>query len=323
MNKEELLKTVTSYGIVPVVVIEDENNAEGLGKALVNGGIPVAEVTFRTTAAAKAIKIMSQKVPGIIVGAGTIHTPQQAEKAVESGAKFIVTPGFSKETVKWCIDNDIPVLPGVTSPSNIEEAMSLGLTTLKFFPSEAYGGIKTLKALSGPYSNIKFMPTGGINPNNIADYLKCSNIAACGGSWMVPKNLVEEQKFDEISDLCREAINSAFGFKLLHVGINNENKDEGYKNAKLLSTLFGLKINELEGAYFAGSIFEVLKSNFRGKNGHIAIETTCIERAYEYFKTIGVEFDEKSKGYDENNKLVVIYFKNDIAGFAIHLRRKD
>lgn len=322
MNNE-LINKITGTGIVPVVVINDVSKAADLARALCAGGIPVAEVTFRTECAAAAISEMAKNVPEIMVGAGTVHSAEQAKTAVDAGAKFIVTPGFSKSTVEWCIENDIPVFPGCTSPSNIESAMELGLSTVKFFPAEQYGGVKTLKALSGPYGGIKFMPTGGINAKNIAEYLSLKNVAACGGSWMVPKALVEAGDFAGITALCREALRSAYGFEILHVGINTKDEGESKKIASQFAGLFGLPVVEYPGAYFAGSMVEVIKGKFLGEKGHIAIQTSCIERAVEYFTQLGIEFNKSSASYDESGKLIAIYFKDEIGGFAVHLRRKD
>lgn len=319
----ELIQKITGYGIVPVVVIQDAEKAEGLARALVAGGLPVAEVTFRTPCAAAAIRAMVEKVPEILVGAGTVHSPEQAAAAVEAGAAFIVTPGFSESTVQWCLDRKIPVFPGCTAPSDIEAAMAMGLETVKFFPAEPYGGVKTLKALSGPYGGIRFMPTGGINEKNIADYLALKNVAACGGSWMVPSALVETGEFGRITALCRGAVRSAFGFELLHVGINTKDAQEAKNTAAQFAGLFGLPVTEFPASYFAGSMVEVIKGPFLGEHGHIAVQTGCIDRAVEYFTQCGVVLDRETASRDESGRLVSIYFKDTIGGFAVHLRRKD
>lgn len=319
----EQIRRITGYGIVPVVVIHDAEKAEGLAHALCAGGLPVAEVTFRTECAAEAIRRMVKGVPEILVGAGTVHSPEQAAAAVEAGAAFIVTPGFSRNTVQWCLDRGVPVFPGCTSPSDIEAAMSMGLDTVKFFPAEPYGGVKTLKALAGPYGGIRFMPTGGINEKNIAEYLALKNVAACGGSWMVPSSLVETGDFNRISALCREAVHCAFGFELLHVGINTENTEEARQTAAQFAGLFGLPVAEYPGSYFAGSMVEVIKGPFLGEHGHIAVQTGCIDRAVEYFTQRGIALNPETASRDASGRLISIYFKDFIGGFAVHLRRKD
>lgn len=201
----DVLKQMSGYGIIPVVVLNDVKDALPLGKALVEGGIPCAEVTFRTDAAEESIRIMSENFPEMLVGAGTVLTTEQVDRAVNAGAKFIVSPGLNPKVVKYCLEKNIPVTPGVITPSEIEQAMELGLEVVKFFPAEPFGGLKTIKALAAPYTKMKFMPTGGINISNVRDYLAFDKIIACGGSWMVSGNLVKEGKFDEITKLVAEA----------------------------------------------------------------------------------------------------------------------
>lgn len=203
MNK--VLEKIKKIGIVPVVVLDDEKDAKPLAKALCEGGLPCAEVTFRTKAAKESIRIMSKEYPDMLVGAGTVLTTEQVDRAVEAGAKFIVSPGLNPKIVSYCIEKGIPVTPGCQTPSDIEKALELGLEVVKFFPAEPAGGLNMIKALAAPYTDVLFMPTGGINPKNVVDYLKFDRILACGGSWMVKGNLVKEGKFDEITALVKEA----------------------------------------------------------------------------------------------------------------------
>lgn len=200
------LGAIFNTGIVPVVVLEDIHDAVPLARALAAGGIPIAEITFRTKAAAEIIQVIANHVPEILVGAGTVHTVPQAKSAAAHGAKFIVTPGFQPEVVKWCQDYQVDVIPGAVTPSEIEQAMMFGLTVCKFFPAEAYGGTNTLKQLAGPYSEIKFMPTGGITIDNMADYLRLSNVGAVGGSLMMPAEMVRQKKWDEIAKVCQKVV---------------------------------------------------------------------------------------------------------------------
>ncbi len=201
----EVLKQMSEFGIIPVVVLNDTKDAEPLGKALVEGGIPCAEVTFRTEAAEESIRIMAEKFPEMLVGAGTILTTEQVDRAVAAGAKFIVSPGLNPKVVQYCIDKNIPVTPGIITPGEMEQAIELGLEVVKFFPAESFGGLKTIKSMAAPYNKMKFMPTGGISPSNVREYLAFDKIIACGGSWMVAGNLVKEGKFDEITRLVAEA----------------------------------------------------------------------------------------------------------------------
>lgn len=206
----ENMQRIFDIGLVPLVVLDSVEDAVPLAKALVKGGIPVAEVTFRTAVGGDVIKKMAEEVPEILVGAGTVHDVAHAIEAVEKGAKFIVSPGLNPEVVKWCIEHNIDVLPGTVTPSDIELASSFGLEVCKFFPAEAYGGVKTLKALAGPFANIKFMPTGGVNVDNMNDYLSLPNVVAIGGSFMLPNNLVKAKAWDEISNLCKTILSKKY-----------------------------------------------------------------------------------------------------------------
>lgn len=193
--------------VVPVVVLDDAKDAEPLAKALVEGGLPCAEVTFRTEEAAESIRIMTEVYPDMLVGAGTVLTTEQVDKAVESGAKFIVSPGFDPEIVDYCIEKNIPVFPGCISPSEVAQAVKRGLKVVKFFPAEQSGGLAMIKAMAAPYNMLKFMPTGGINTKNLKDYLACDKILCCGGSWMVKGDMIKAGEFEKIKKLTREQKN--------------------------------------------------------------------------------------------------------------------
>ena len=194
--------------IVPVVVLQDAKDAEPLGRALMAGGLPVAEVTFRTAAAADSIRAMSA-VEGLIVGAGTVLTPDQVAQAVAAGAQFIVSPGLRRDVVLAAQAAGIPVLPGAVTPSEIMAAQELGLDTVKFFPANVYGGAAAIKALSAPFGGIRFVPTGGVSASNISEYLSLGCVPAVGGSWMVPVDAIREGAFSEVSELCRDAVAAA------------------------------------------------------------------------------------------------------------------
>jgi len=202
----DLLEKLGRLGVVPVVKIERAEDAIELVRALLAGGLPCAEITFRTTAAEDAIRLISSSLPEIIAGAGTVLTVDQADKAVSAGARFIVSPGFNQKVVDWCLQNEIPVTPGVMTPTEIDMALDRGLNILKFFPAEAIGGIAVLKAISAPYGGVKFIPTGGINRDNLADYLAQPSVHCCGGSWLVKAGLISAGKFDQITKLAQEAM---------------------------------------------------------------------------------------------------------------------
>lgn len=203
---ELMNEKISQFGLVPVVVLEDEKDALPLAKALVEGGLPVAEVTFRTAAAEASIKKMCEAYPDMVVGAGTVLSVEQVEKAVAAGAKFIVSPGYDEEIVDYCLEKDIPIYPGTVTPSDLSKAVKKGLKVVKFFPAEQYGGANTIKALAAPFTTVKFMPTGGVNAKNLKDYLSCNKIVACGGSWMVKGDLIKAQEFEKIKELTREAV---------------------------------------------------------------------------------------------------------------------
>jgi 2-dehydro-3-deoxyphosphogluconate aldolase/(4S)-4-hydroxy-2-oxoglutarate aldolase len=203
----EVLMTLSSHKIIPVVVLNRTEDAVPLMKALIKGGLPVAEVTFRTDAALESIRLISSAFPDAILGAGSVSTVEQVRSALDAGAKYIVSAGFSKKVVDYCVENEIPVLPGTCTPTEIMMALEAGLDTVKFFPAEQYGGLSTIKALSAPFPGVRFVPTGGINKSNIAEYLAFDKIIACGGSWMVKDTLISNKEFDKIAELTAEAVN--------------------------------------------------------------------------------------------------------------------
>jgi 2-dehydro-3-deoxyphosphogluconate aldolase/(4S)-4-hydroxy-2-oxoglutarate aldolase len=203
---QETLDTLGRLGLVPVVKIERAEDAVELGGALLAGGLPCAEITFRTAAAEEAIRHISSSLPEIVLGAGTVRSVDQAQRAVSAGAKFIVSPGFNQKVVDWCLAKGVAVTPGVATPTEIDMATEAGLNILKFFPAEALGGIKTLKAISAPYGDVRFIPTGGINLDNLRDYLALPSVHCCGGSWLVKGDLITAGQFDEITRLAQEAV---------------------------------------------------------------------------------------------------------------------
>lgn len=206
---ESMMKTLEErfydYAVVPVVVLNDADDAVPLADALIKGGLPCAEVTFRTDAAEESIRRICESFPDMLVGAGTVLTTKQVERAHKAGAKFIVSPGFDPEIIDCCISIGLPVLPGCITPSEIAQAVKRGLKVVKFFPAEQSGGVAMIKAMAAPYSMVKFMPTGGISTKNLADYLSCDKILCCGGSWMVKEDLIKSGSFDKITDMTREA----------------------------------------------------------------------------------------------------------------------
>ncbi len=202
----EVLKQVEGLGVVPVVVLNDAKDAVPLAKALCEGGLPCAEVTFRTEAAEESIRIMASEYPEMLLGAGTVLTVDQVDRAVAAGAKFIVSPGFDPEIVDYCLEKNIAVFPGCITPSEVAQAVKRGLEVVKFFPAEQFGGVATIKALAAPYTNVRFMPTGGVSAKNLADYLEFKKIVACGGSWMVKGDMIAAGEFDKIKEMTAQAV---------------------------------------------------------------------------------------------------------------------
>jgi 2-dehydro-3-deoxyphosphogluconate aldolase/(4S)-4-hydroxy-2-oxoglutarate aldolase len=320
---DELMKEISKIVVVPVVVLDEPRKALPIAKALYNGGIGCAEITFRTAAAKEAIKIISKEMPRMIVGAGTVLTVEQVSVAIAAGAKFIVSPGLNPKVVKFCLNNNITVIPGVATPSDIEVALELGLEVVKFFPAEAAGGIDMIKAISAPYTNIKFVPTGGIDIKNLNTYLSFNKVIACGGSWMVNKDLIKKEDYETITKLSRETLSTVLGFEIHHLGINTQTITSADEIACTFNALFGFLKQEHSGSFFAGPCLEVMKKQFLGKNGHIAVRTNNIVRAMYYLQKTGTKFNETTVSHDKNGNIRSIYLQKEIGNFAVHLIQKN
>ena len=317
----KVLDKISKAGLVPVIKVEKAEDAVPLCRALAEGGLPVAEITFRTAAAPEAIRCVAAELPEVILGAGTVLTIEQAKQAVEAGATYIVSPGLNPKVVSWCVENNIPVLPGCANPSDIETAIELGLDTVKFFPAEALGGLKLIKAMAAPYGNIKFVPTGGISEKNALDYLAFPKVAAIGGSWMVPSDAIAAGDWNRIRNLAASAVNLMLGLEIVHIGVNCENEAQAKAEGAQLAKLFALPVRDCgPKCDFIGDMFEVMKTPGRGEKGHIAIGTRDIERAIFHMELRGFEFDEPMR--NEKGKITACYLKHDIAGFAFHLLQK-
>ena len=317
----DMLEKIAQLGIIPVIKLNDPADAVPLCRALARGGLPVAEITFRTAAAEEAIRRASDELPDMLIGAGTVLTIDQADRAVRAGARFVVTPGFNPEVVKHCVNEGYTVFPGCPTTSDIEQALELGLTAVKFFPAEAMGGLKTIKAVSAPYGNIRFIPTGGVNEDNLMSYLSFPKVLACGGSWMAPGDLIDAGAFDEIEEITRAAVRRMHGFELMHVGINCTSDEEAGAVAKRFCALFGWPLKEGTGGDFAGSYIEAMKRPGLGEKGHIAIGCNAIGRAKAYLEAQGFAFDESSAKI-KDGRMTAIYFRDQIGGFAVHLLQK-
>lgn len=311
---------IYANGIVPVIALDDASKAAGLAHALVKGGIYAAEVTFRTDAAKEVMQEMKKAEPELCVGAGTVLTKANADAAKEAGAKFLVSPGLNPEIVRYAQEIGVPMIPGTNNPSNIETALSLGLTYVKFFPAEQSGGIKMIKAMAAPYGKVKFMPTGGISLNNMMDYLSFDKIYAAGGSFMVTKKLLDEENWDEITKLSKQAVDKMLDYRIVHVGINAANADEARSIAGLFSQSFGFANKEGDASIFSSDSIEIMKANGKGTNGHIAIGTKSVPRAMYRMEKAGVKFDGSSSSRAADGHINFIYLKGEMGGFAVHLK---
>ena len=316
----DVLKRMACAGIVPVVVLEDAKDAVPTAKAMVAGGIDVMEITFRTAAAADSIRAVAAEVPEMLVGAGTVVNLEQCKLAVECGAKFIVSPGYDEEVVSWCCDNGVAVCPGCVTPTEIMMALKHGLKVLKFFPANVYGGLGAIKALAGPFGGVKFIPTGGVNIQNVGEFIADSHIHAVGGSWVCPKADIAAGNFDKITALCKESRKALLGFEVAHVGINCADEDVCNQVCDAFAAAFDFGVKKGNSSNFASTGVEVMKTMFKGANGHIAIRTNKMTPAIAEMERRGLELDMDSVKDKDNIKAV--YFKNEIGGFAVHLLQK-
>lgn len=321
-----ILEQIQMNGIIPVVKIDRADDAVDLAKALIEGGIRCIEVTFRTDAAKDAISRIVDAYPDLLVGAGTITTIQQVNDALLAGAKFLVSPGINPEIVRYSLSHNALIIPGCANASDIETALSLGLDTVKFFPSELLGGLPMIKALAAPYVNVSFIPTGGINESNFLSYLDDPKIVAIGGSWMVSPELINEKRFDEIRALSHKAVMTMLGFDLAHIGINESSEAAALEASHQMSHWFGFEMKPGNSSVFiaskSGSIVEFMKTPYLGDHGHLAIKTNSIERAVVYLSRLGVTFDASTKKYNAKGKLAAVYLTHELSGFAVHLVQK-
>ncbi len=319
-----MLDQLALAGLVPVIKVERAQDAVPLCEALLRGGLPVAEITLRTPAALEAIRLVRERLPDVLLGAGTVLSIEQADAAWQAGAGYLVTPGMNPALLRHALDKGYPILPGCSGPSDIETALSMGVKAVKFFPAEALGGAGMIKALLGPYHETRFVPTGGVNPKNLTEYLRLPQVLACGGSWMVPEEAIRQGDWDRIEILTREAVNLVLGFELRHLGINTADGDAGMDAARTLSLITGWPIDDLgERNCFVGQGFEIMKFMGRGRNGHLALACNSAARARWHLERRGLRFDESTALYTPDGRLRFIYLQDEVAGFAIHLLQKQ
>ena len=317
-----IMERVYEIGIIPVIAFNSVDEAVPLCKALVAGGLPAAEVTFRTACAEDCIKKIHDEVPEMLLGAGTVLTTEQADRAMAAGASFIVSPGFDPNVTKHVIEKGGIMMPGTCSAGEMQQAMNLGCEGIKFFPAEANGGVAMLKNIGGALKTAKWMCTGGINAKNVNDYLAYDQIFAVGGTWMCKSDKIKAGAWDEITAMCKEAVDTMLGLELAHIGINCADDTEAMKTAETLGALLNMAVKPGNSSIFVcKKEFEIMKKPGRGTHGHIAIRTNNVDRAIYHLGLRGVKFDMDSKNV-KNGKTVAIYMADEIAGFAIHLVQK-
>ena len=317
-----VVERVYEIGIIPVIAFNSVDEAVPLCKALVAGGLPAAEVTFRTACAEECIKKIHDEVPEMLLGAGTVLTVDQADRAMAAGASFIVAPGFDPEVTKHVIDKGGLMMPGTASAGEMQQAMNLGCEALKFFPAEANGGVSMLKNIGAALKGAKWMCTGGVNAKNVNDYLGYDQIFAVGGTWMCKSDKIKAGAWDEITAMCKEAVDVMLGLELGHIGINCADDAEAAKTAETLAGLLSMAVKPGNSSIFVGNKeFEIMKKPGRGTHGHIAIKTNNVDRAIYHLSRRGVKFDLDSKNV-KNGKTIAVYLADEVAGFAIHLVQK-
>jgi len=315
----DLFAAMGSIGLVPVIRIDDPGKASKLGATLQAAGLRIVEITMRTSAAEEAIRIMAAEFPGLTVGAGTVTSPALATKAVAAGARFIVAPGFNPATIDWCQAKGIPVLPGINNASLVEAGLEKGLSTFKFFPAEASGGLAMIDALAGPFGAVQFVPTGGIDQKNIGPYAAHKSVLAVGGSWMVKPDLMASDAWDEIAKLCTQAMAAVQGFSFFHLGVNQPDEAAATEVASILERM-GFPSRQTQMSIFAGTDFEIMKLPFRGSMGHIGLRCNNVERALAFLAPLGFKSVAESAKIDKG-VMQFTYLDKELGGFAVHLAR--
>lgn len=314
----QIKKKVEAIGLIPVITLPDVSQSEALADALVQGGIPIAEVTFRAQGAEQAIARIRKHNPHMLTGAGTVLTTEQAERAMDAGAQFIVAPGLSPRVVEYCLKRETLVIPGISTPSELSLALEYGLDTVKFFPAEQNGGIAGIMALAGPFPNVQFVVTGGVNKDNLAGYLACEKVTACGGTFMVGSHLANRE-WEKLTALCRECVRIAHGFSIAHVGVNTADEAEATAAANQFASLLGLPVKAGNSSIFVDTAIEVMKTTYLGAHGHIAIKTNSLRRAMAYLEETGVALRMDTLKTNQKGAPSSVYLEREIAGFAMHL----
>ena len=317
-----VLQRVYEIGIIPVIAFNDVDEAIPLCKALMDGGLPAAEVTFRTACAEECIRKIHEELPDMLLGAGTVLTKDQADRAMAAGAAFVVAPGYDPHVTQHVIDKGGLMMPGTCSAGEMQQAMNQGCEAIKFFPAEANGGVDMIKNIGAALKTAKWMCTGGVNAKNVNTYLANPQIIAVGGTWMCKSDKIKAGAWDDITAACKEAVDVMLGLELGHIGINCADDAEAMKTAELLGGLLSKAVAPGNSSIFVGNKeFEIMKKPGRGTHGHIAIKCNSVDRAVYHLGQRGVKFDMDSM-VNKNGKNIAIYLADEVAGFAIHLVQK-
>lgn len=317
-NYYDAVKKLDLAGITPLIKIDNIKDALPLMGALTAANVNAAEIFFRTPAAKDILKLITSKCKNMFVGAGTVISVEQLNDAVGAGAKYIVTPAFNPKIVDRCIELGVPIFPGCSTPSDIEQAYERGLRVVKFFPAELLGGVEMIKALSGPYPFMKFIPMGGVDAENLNSYLSCGKVLYCGVGYIVDEELLKRKKFQEITRIARESINGMLDMKLDHIAINSDYK-RGSELLKILSNLSG-EVYKPDESMICG--IEVVRENHDGNVGHIAFGSSNLERCAYYLQMRGFNVDESTVVRD-NGRMAKLRLLGDFGGFTIQLIRRD
>ena len=318
----DMMERIGNIGFVPVVALNHSSKAVGLALALEKGGIPLIEVTYRTAQASDCIRAIRESCQNVLVGAGTVLSAAQADQAVKAGAMFIVSPGYDDATVTWCLDHGVPIIPGVSNPSEIQQAVAKGLHVLKLFPVEPLGGLSAVNFLSAPFPGLKFLPAGGILMSNLSDYLSNEHVFACAGGFVARAKMIEEEDWQGVSDLCRQAIRQMLGLEFAHVGLNCETPENASACADFFTDFMALERKDGNSSIFVDGRLELMKKPFHGRNGHLGFYTNSVERAVFRLQEKGCKIKPGTERRNSKGYLQSVYLEDEINGFAIHLVRK-
>lgn len=320
---KEVLEHITNTGILPILTLDEPLDAIPIGQALHDGGIHNVVITYRSGNGADCINLITKALPDMLVGAGTVFKKEQVDSAVEAGAKFITCPSINPQIVEYCQSKGVPIIPGVSTPSDIETALTLGLDHLEYFPAIANGGLTGIQALSIAYPHVKFLANGGLDRSHIIEYLSDSRVFAIGGSWTVHPGWVSNKNFEMIESEAKESILTMLDFQIDHVGVNFPKEDAAIYAAEEFAEILGREVKEADYGYFAGPAFEAMKPNGHGVIGHVAFSVNSIERAKHYLEYRGITFNEPTATFDEKGFIKKIYLEREIGGMAVQLVRKD